>query len=318
MNVFIDSNIWLGLYHFSSDDLSEFSKLKNLKNIKIYLPSQTKDEVNRNRIVKINDARRKFEDVSYTPKIPNLYNEFEDKSKDFRKLSREIDSFFKAWKEEVSYAINKKELKADLVIKEIFEKAHQVDTSGYYDKAIYRMDVGNPPGKNNSYGDAINWEALLDDVPEREDLFIITDDKDYYDDKKEEQVNSFLLNEWNEQKKSEVHVFNSLGSFFEKHIQVIHLKEEQEKNKSIIDLEETQSFSNTHSVIQKLFSHLDSFSKEQTSRIIDAAIDNSQIGNILEDPDIKEFYCKLLNRDFNNYMNKDFLKKHQYESTLVV
>ena len=29
-NVFIDTNIWLSLYHFTNDDLSQFEKFKNM------------------------------------------------------------------------------------------------------------------------------------------------------------------------------------------------------------------------------------------------------------------------------------------------
>ena len=37
-NLFIDSNIWLSLYHFTSDDLTQFEKLKDFldKDIKLY------------------------------------------------------------------------------------------------------------------------------------------------------------------------------------------------------------------------------------------------------------------------------------------
>ena len=57
-NLFIDSNIWLSLYHFSNDDLAQFMKLKDLIGVdfNILLPEQVVDEVNRNRENKIKDA----------------------------------------------------------------------------------------------------------------------------------------------------------------------------------------------------------------------------------------------------------------------
>ena len=46
-------------------------------------------------------------------------------------------------------------------------------------RAIVRFNTGNPPGKDRKYGDAINWETLLESVPCGEDLFFISADKDY-------------------------------------------------------------------------------------------------------------------------------------------
>lgn len=62
-NLFIDSNIWLSLYHFSSDDLKQFSKLKELigTDIRLYITQQVSDEVRRNREAKLNDAFKSFE-----------------------------------------------------------------------------------------------------------------------------------------------------------------------------------------------------------------------------------------------------------------
>ena len=57
-NLFIDSNIWLSLYHFTSDDLTQFEKLKDFldKDIRLWIPHQVYDEVLRNREAKIQDV----------------------------------------------------------------------------------------------------------------------------------------------------------------------------------------------------------------------------------------------------------------------
>ena len=67
-NLFIDANIWLSLYHFSSDDLEQFSKLKELvgTDIRLFIPSQIRNEVQRNRDAKIKDALTKFEKFDFT------------------------------------------------------------------------------------------------------------------------------------------------------------------------------------------------------------------------------------------------------------
>lgn len=62
-NLFIDSNIWLSLYHFTNDDLAQFSKLKDMvnKSIRLFVPQQVYDEIVRNREAKLKDALKSFE-----------------------------------------------------------------------------------------------------------------------------------------------------------------------------------------------------------------------------------------------------------------
>jgi hypothetical protein len=55
------------------------------------------------------------------------------------------------------------------------------------------MSVGNPPGKQGSLGDAINWEALLAEVPDGEDLYLIADDRDYLSVLNENKPKEFLV-----------------------------------------------------------------------------------------------------------------------------
>ena len=251
MNVYIDANIWLGLYHFSKDNLNQFAKLKENKEIKIFIPQQTADEVRRNRMVKINDARKDFEKTKLNLNIPNLYREFEDQTEKYREFEDNFKQFFSCWKDEVSKAINDKSLKADIEIESLFTNAGIIDTSKYYEKAICRVNIGNPPGKNGSFGDAINWESLLKEVPDREDIYFITDDKDYFDDKENEIVNSFLKSEWESKKESKIYIFNSLKSFFDQHLKLIQLRENETKQSIIDSLSESGSFYSTHLLIEK-------------------------------------------------------------------
>lgn len=297
LNVYIDSNIWLGLYDFSPNNLEEFEKIKTQQGVKIFLPNQTAEEVKRNRISKISQARKDFEKIKFVHSIPNLYKEFTEKSAQFNKLSHELNRFFTIWKDEVSEAIIEETLRADEVIEELFQLATLIDTDKYYDEAVKRMNIGNPPGKNNSYGDSINWISLMDNIPPKEDLYIISDDIDFYDDKKNEIANSFLKSEWERKNESSLHIFNSLSSFFEKHLDIINLKNERIRNDLIEELEQSGAFWVTHNVIAKLNPHKNSFSIDEKERIINAAKYNSQIFGIIEDPDVKEFYCSILDRD---------------------
>jgi hypothetical protein len=64
-------------------------------------------------------------------------------------------------------------------------------------KARYRREVGNPPGKpDDPLGDQISWEQFKKKSRESENILIITNDRDYYTDFKGEiYLNSFLYNE---------------------------------------------------------------------------------------------------------------------------
>jgi hypothetical protein len=58
------------------------------------------------------------------------------------------------------------------------------------------MAIGNPLGKNNSIGDAINWTVLLQAVPNEENLHVISEDGDYYSSINKDAVHPFLEDEW--------------------------------------------------------------------------------------------------------------------------
>ena len=72
-HLFLDSQIWLSLYDFSSDDLDQFSKLNELidNDVSIYLTMQVREEVLRNRENKIKAALSKYKEIGGI-QIPNL------------------------------------------------------------------------------------------------------------------------------------------------------------------------------------------------------------------------------------------------------
>lgn len=61
LNLFLDANIWLDLYHFSNDDLKRFDKLADMigRDIRLFVTSHLRDEVGRNRDAKIKDTYTK-------------------------------------------------------------------------------------------------------------------------------------------------------------------------------------------------------------------------------------------------------------------
>ena len=121
-NLFIDTNIWLSLYHFTNDDLNQFNKLKELlhKDIKLYVPQQVKDEIARNREAKLKDALEKFniQDINY-PVFCKAYDEYESISEELKQLKRKQE----AWRKKIESDIAEEVLPADIVIKELLVEA---------------------------------------------------------------------------------------------------------------------------------------------------------------------------------------------------
>lgn len=76
--------------------------------------------------------------------------------------------------------ISEKSLYADKLIEEIFAKSTRIKfTESQFCAAKRRADLRSPPGKNNSLGDAINWEALLEAIPDGQDISIVSEDGDF-------------------------------------------------------------------------------------------------------------------------------------------
>lgn len=292
--LFIDTNIWLSLYYFTNNDLSQFNKLKSYigGSINLVLPKQVYDEIIRNRENKLRSALKDFvvKDLQY-PAFAKGYEEYEDFQKDMRKLV----SRYKEWKNKIDADIINQELPADRTIRSFFSKELLIDCTDVIEKAYNRYRIGNPPGKDNKYGDAINWECLLKNVPDAEDLYVISSDKDYrslIDDKK---INPFLEKEWIEKKHGKIKLYTSLVSFLNEHAKEITLETETEKQKWIEKLKNSNSFQETHGIIANL-RRFTGWTESQIEELCKCVEDNTQVGWILEDQDVEDFY-RLILRD---------------------
>ena len=141
-NLFIDSNIWLSLYHFTSDDLTQFEKLKDFldKDIRLWIPHQVYDEVLRNREAKIQDAFKKFEfsKIQY-PVFCRQYDEYTQFTTDYNELLKRHT----AWKRKIEGDIQSVNLPADKTIKLLFEAAGLLKCDSVVDEAYNRYRIGN-------------------------------------------------------------------------------------------------------------------------------------------------------------------------------
>lgn len=295
MNLFVDSNIFLDFYHFSVDDLDELRKLSKLieeKEVKLYTTRQIINEIKRNRDNKVSDAVKRFRESKCEMRLPQICKTYPE----YKTIKNGVESLEKAKSElddKLKKDIANRTLKADHVIDELFKLAETIESDHLLAAAQTRYHLGNPPGKNKSYGDAVNWEAILQSVPDNEDIFFISDDKDYKSPLDGTSLNSFLLDEWRQKKNSQIFFYTQLSEFFREHHADIKLREEEEKNQLIEELTQSMSFARAHESIKKL-SKFDGFSDSQIKKMVEVAISNSQIRWIARDPGVNDFYRSIV------------------------
>lgn len=316
MHLFIDTNIYLKFYHFTSDELEELHKLIVLIDegeIVLYLPVQVISEFLRNREVKLADALKIFGGDKITSAFPAFSKDYEE-YKIMKTAIKEYNESKNRLLTKIREEIEDRALKADHVTKELFEKAHNLDYGDYIEAAKLRFDLGNPPGKDKSYGDAISWETLLGTVPKDKDLYFVSDDKDYFSEIDNKKFRGYLRDEWAEKKNSSVIYYKSISDFFKEKYPDIKLATELQKDLYINRLEESGSFRRARRNIHKLAS-MDNFTSNQINKIFDIACSNNQVFWIGDDEDINEIvyiwydhYSELLSEDVVNSFNSKFTR----------
>jgi predicted nucleic acid-binding protein len=308
MNLFIDSNIFLGFYGYSDDSLEELNKLVLLieeGEIILYIPEQVKDEVERKREEKIKEAYKNFIGSRIEKGFPYIFR----LHKDFPELLKTVKGFYVVKErilKELKIDIKDKKLKADLIIKKLFSKGKSFRSDKYIDIARIRMELGNPPGKKGSLGDAINWECLLNNVPKKNDLFFISKDSDFQSPLNTDQFNSFLFEEWQVKKNSKIFLYQSLTEWARKHQKDMALRLEDEKGTLIDCLLASNTFAETHLIIKNLSKYQD-FSMPQIEQIMSAGTFNSQVNWIFSDEDVKKFYTDLITKCDEKELNPEVL-----------
>ena len=305
-NLFIDTNVWLLLYHYSSIDLTYFAKLKSHlnKTIKLYCTEQLRNEFYRNREAKLKDS---FTNSEIKTKIPVYFKAYPE-YKEIENLCKDVTRKFNSLKGQIKKDIESENLEADKSINELFNTAGIIECDSYVEKAFHRYKIGNPPGKDNKYGDAINWECLLQNVPDGEDLYFISDDKDYKSLLDENKMNPFLVKEWKEKKKSNIYFFTNLKEFLEKNVDDIVLPVENEKEELIKQLLINSDDIAIRGIIHQLYQY-DGWTKQQIENICSAVYNNSNKEVILNSPLFKEFY--------NNMIKDAALKDNELNVTAI-
>ena len=294
MHVFIDTNILLNFFHFTKEEIDALSNVFASHEhgaATVHLTEQVCDEFLRNRENKIKDALKKFKDVKFTAQLPAFMKQYEEYEQ-IRQKSVELQELAKAISQKVDVDVIENKLLADTLIKDIFNRNLIATTPDIFGKAHMRMLLGNPPGKNGSMGDAVNWVALLAAVPNGENLHIISEDGDFYSALDENRPHPFLKQEWKNKKQAEVFVYRTLSSFLKKHFDGVAFSYDKTKDALIESLTETGSFAGTHHLIAKL-EQFGYFSLQEVQRILSAALINKQFGWIVDDPDVYTFLKRV-------------------------
>ncbi len=310
-HLYIDTNAYLTFYHLTSDDLEELKKVQVLiektGEITLHLPEQTHDEFSRNREIKIVDALKRFKEEKLNNQFPQICKEYPEYKK-MQAAITDYDQNKSKLTEKLGKDINTYNLEADRVIQSLFKfaKSH-ASTDDLILKAKTRYDLGKPPGKNKSYGDALNWETLLRNLDNYEDLYFVSEDKDYYSELNPTTFNNYLLNEWNQKKNSNIYSFKRMSEFFKAKFPDIKIASEYEKDIIIKDLSASESYARTRFLLNKL-SEFEEFSSEQLNELVIACNTNNQISWIRNDEDIKEIITGIIkpNRD---KISKDLLPR---------
>ncbi len=296
MQLFIDTNILLSFYSLNQEDLSELHKLIDAierQQITLLLTDQLIDEFNRNREQRIDGAIKSLRTQTFNPQFPQLCEDYPEVEL-LRGSLKHYEQAHAALTSKILVDIKAKNLKADRIVQSLFNLGKQLSANiNILDRARFRMGVGNPPGKNNSLGDAINWECLLDETLVGEDLFFITGDKDYASALNEDEFSDFLLNEWHDKKQTKIHFYKRLSGFCKEQFPEIAIASVRDKEFLIRDLVNSQSIADTQKAIAKL-SYYQEFTAAQVNTIVAAAISNRQVVWSIEDESVRNFISSVV------------------------
>lgn len=295
MHVFIDTNILLNFFHFTKEEIDALSNVFASHEhgaATVHLTEQVCNEFSRNRENKIKDALKKFKDVKFAAQLPAFMKQYEEYDQ-IRQKSMELQELAKSISHKVDSDVLENGLLTDALIKDIFAKSNPIPTTPeLFAKAQMRSALGNPPGKNGSMGDAVNWIALLGAVPDGQNLHVISEDGDYYSTLNENRPHPFLAKEWSDTMHGKLLVYRTLSSFLKEHFDGVAFSYDKDKEALIDSLAESGSFAVTHNLIAKL-EQFGYFSLKEVQRVLAAAVANNQFGWIVGDDDIFTFLRRV-------------------------
>jgi hypothetical protein len=129
--------------------------------ITLILTEQVRAEFERNRGNKIADAMKKLDGARFNLQFPAFAKDYPEYV-ELRDLSKKAETQHAELVAKITSDANARKLKADELVIDLFAKSTMITTTqDLYLKAVQRVRLGNPPGKDNSLGDTLNWCCLL-------------------------------------------------------------------------------------------------------------------------------------------------------------
>lgn len=298
INLFVDTNVLLSFYAFTSDDIEQLTKLEGLiesGTLKLYVSRQVADEFARNRETKLAKSIDDFAAKGSTA-LPRFLADT-DEGDAYNKAVQNLDKARNTLVQKAKKSAVENTFAVDGLVSNLISKAGVGEvTSSMIERARLRRDVGNPPGKDKSLGDQINWEYLLETVADGVDLHVVSIDGDYKSALKNGRPHQFLVDEWKSTKNAELHLHNELKPFLNKQFEIIKLEVDKEKVAAIDRLVESGSFAMTHLAISQLHPFADAFTPDDAEKLVRGGLGNDQVRWIASDSDVRAFYTSLLNR----------------------
>jgi len=242
--IFIDANIYLRFYD-SNHKL--FKKLLDyLLEVKedIFITRQVVDEVNRNKLIVFNKSisnykvKMKLETVKLPEHFTSTSNSFDivEWNKKRAILKEQNDQLLKDLEYFFNESLDKICSSEDIVSKSLINLFGTaiIETDEEIIEARIRKEIGNPPGKNNDcLGDQISWTQILNNAQNTKNLWVISNDFDYFTKyNKNLYLNPFLLSELHKKNPTiKVNCFNELSigldSYFKECKHIDFLSKEQ-------------------------------------------------------------------------------------------
>jgi hypothetical protein len=296
--LFIDTNIFLSFFHFSKDDLEELKKLAALLKrgrITLLLPDQVIDEFWRNRDNKIADMLRSVRQTQVHANYPRLMHEYEEYDA-IRRLDSERAKLETSIMRRAEDAAYRRTFSADQIIDSLFLNAKRIAIKEeHMTSARERTSLGRPPGKRDSIGDAVNWEALLRSGPDYGVLHFVSADSDWQSPLAADRFDSYLSDEWQESRGAEVAYYQQLSLFLRKHFPDVRLASDVELWALIQAFADSQSFGATHTATAALSGvEASSLSRDQLNAIVSACVSNDQIRRLIHDSDVEALIQKVI------------------------
>jgi len=291
--VCIDSNIYRGLFSHSRDFRDDvrilLEKLIDNDKVKLLLPLQVRQEVERNRygewcqndIVRLErDAEAKTKEIMEFQQKYGKYKESEALSKVLDREKKDIEKEKQVT--EKGYRSNRS--KENIILNHIFAKAEDIpETQTALDAAKLRFEKRNPPRDADGHiGDSIIWECLLAYFKlhgkQGDKLILVSNDTKAWGSDK---LDLWLAKEWKDKTKrsiSLVHSIADIGQLTKPEQAVIRQREQEELKRNLIaDFASSNSFVAAGENANRLLAIKASLTKDDLSQILSACLRNSQI-----------------------------------------